>query len=181
MPVTSDVQDANITFFRTTVSLYCVFAASGSARGCRFVLTLINGTWENIDLLRPTAGGTVSMKCAHTSHTRFSSNSPDFYIYIHYMHNDIEMSSHTTVQILCSYTHMHAHMYKRSSLHIHTPHSNRHNYIKIVVFDVREDSTSGNLPVLPHVVESDQIPCEEPTRQPNKPHKSNTTYLLIRK
>ena len=71
--VTSEVQSANITFFNTTVSLYCVFAdsGSGSARGCRFVLSLIDGTWEEIDILRPTAEGMVSMECAQTSHTRF--------------------------------------------------------------------------------------------------------------
>ena len=53
--MTSDVQSARVTFFNTTVSLYCVFAASGSARGCRFVLSLTDGMWEEIDILRSTA------------------------------------------------------------------------------------------------------------------------------
>ena len=55
--VSSDVQSANISFFNTTVSLYCVFAAYGFARGCQFVLSLTDGTWEEIDIFKPATGG----------------------------------------------------------------------------------------------------------------------------
>lgn len=70
--VTSDVQSANITFLNTTVSLYCVFADSGSARGCRFILSLADGTREEVDIPRPTAGGTVTLECAYTNNRRYN-------------------------------------------------------------------------------------------------------------
>ena len=160
--VTSDVQSANITFFKTTVSLYCVFAVSGSAKACRFVLTPTNGTRENIDLLRPSAGGTISMECAYTSHKRFTSSNmyaPHITCIYMFVHN----SAHTMPCII----------YCVSSYVLHLPHAcmhthvykHRNDYITIVVFDVREDNTTGNLTILPHVEESDQLPCGE---QPNK-------------
>ena len=68
--MTSDVQSANITFFNTTVSLFCEFAETGTGSGCRFQLSLPDGTSETLDLARPSAGGVVGQECATTQNQR---------------------------------------------------------------------------------------------------------------
>ena len=69
-PVTNEVQSATITFLNTTVSLTCVFTATGSATACRFTLTLASGDSETLDIPRPEGGGLVQM-CATTQNNRF--------------------------------------------------------------------------------------------------------------
>ena len=167
LPVTSDVQSANITFFNTTVSLYCVFADSGSASGCRFILSLTDGTQEEIDILRSTAGGTVSMDCAQTSHARFTISTTlenQYYMELFSVHTN---------------THTHTHT-------LHTTHTNntRDDYIVILVFDLEDDNTTGTLAIHPYVEETDKILCEQPPQQPlsaNKPHKSSARLSFISK
>ena len=61
-------------------------------------------------------------------------------------------------------------------LYTHT-YTHSHNYRHIVVFDVSEDgSATGNQAILPRVMKSDQIPCEEPTQQSII---SNKMFLLF--
>jgi hypothetical protein len=67
--VTSDVQNATITFLNTTVSLECAFASSGSAVGCRFTLQLPDSTTsETFDLDRPSDES--AQLCATTQNMR---------------------------------------------------------------------------------------------------------------
>jgi hypothetical protein len=67
--LTNEVQSATITFLNTTVSLTCVFTATGSATACRFTLTLASGDSETLDIPRPQGGGLVQM-CATTQNNR---------------------------------------------------------------------------------------------------------------
>ena len=163
--MTSDVQSANITFFNTTVSLYCEFADSGSANGCRFVLSLTDGTQEEIDILRPNAGGTVSMDCAQTSNARFTISTT--------------LEKQYYMELFSVHTHTHTHT-------LQTTHTNktRDDYIMILVFDLEDDNTTGSLVIHPYVEETDEIPCEQPPQQPlsaNKPHKSSARLSFISK
>ena len=95
-PAISDVQSANITFLNTTVSLYCVFAGSGSARGCRFVLSLADGTREEVDIPRPTAGGTVTLECAYTNNRRYICTAMS-----HNKHKDLDVHSQGSLHQHC--------------------------------------------------------------------------------
>ena len=120
--------------FNTTVSLYCEFADSGSASSFRFVLSLTDGTWEEIDILRPTAGGTVSMGCAQTSHTRFTISTA--------------LEKQYYMELFSAHTHTHIHT-------LQTTHTNNTNddYIAILVFNLEDDNTTGTLAIHSYVEE----------------------------
>ena len=58
--------------------------------------------------------------------------------------------------------------------HTCPPHIHRHDYISIVVFDLRDDNTTGNLAIRPHVEESNQT-CGESTQ----PKKSQLIFAVL--
>lgn len=59
---TTDTQNASIVFFENNVFFTCGFASNSDARGCVFVLTLVNGT-ETFTLVR---ANSIATQCNQT-------------------------------------------------------------------------------------------------------------------